>query len=312
MSSALERFDLGGPPQWALVRGRGPVLLMVQAGPGIPMIHDADALERSLALEERFRVVYWDQRGTGKSFDPRDAGAIPRETLVADVRAMARALCERFDVPAVDIVGFSAGATFALLACDGEGVPVRSLTCVGPDVDLLESERSALRFALEEAGRRGHRRALASLRSIGEPPHTDMNQFMTRLRWVANFGGVHRDKDFGALLRTTVARLWASPHYSLGEMIGALRAIGKTQARVLPGLQGLDLLASPMRIEPPVAVFQGRRDAAAPAELGARLAEHLGARLVWFDESAHMPYEEEPARFRDELLRFTSAASLAP
>src|SRR4051812_20132472 len=63
----LQRFELGGPAQWALIRGRSrssPVMLLVQAGPGFPMIHDATALERNLHLEEHFRVVYWDQRGT--------------------------------------------------------------------------------------------------------------------------------------------------------------------------------------------------------------------------------------------------------
>jgi proline iminopeptidase len=164
-----------------------------------------------------------------------------------------------------------------------------------------------MQFALAEAERRNHRRALAALRSLGEPPH-DAKQFMTRVRWVSTFGGVHRQKDFGSMLRTTVARFWRSPHYSLGEMIRALRAIEVTQARVLPAIRGLDLLASPPRIEVPVAIFQGRHDVAAPPALGAKLAERLGARLVWFEESAHMPYEEEPRRFREELLRFVGSS----
>src|SRR5215475_925577 len=86
----LERFDFGGASQWALVRGRSrssPVLLFVQQGPGFPMIHEADAIERQLHLEEDFRVVYWDQRGTGKSLRAMDSGALSLDTLVEDVRA---------------------------------------------------------------------------------------------------------------------------------------------------------------------------------------------------------------------------------
>jgi pimeloyl-ACP methyl ester carboxylesterase len=311
---ALERFDLGGPAQWALVRGRAdrPVLLLVQAGPGLPMIHEARATERRLHLEEHFRVVYWDQRGTGKSFDPRDRETWTLDTLVGDVRAMVRALCDRLGVAELDLVGFSFGASLALLACAEDAPPVRSLVCVGPDVDLLAAEQSALAFALAEAERRGQARALRSLRAIGAPPHADPDRFMTRAKWVANFGGVHRRMGFGAMLRTTLARLWTSPHYTLRERIGALRGIGATLARTLPVLQGFDLLARPLRLGMPVTIFQGRHDVAAPPSLAEALAGRLGADLVWFEDSAHLPHEEEPERFRAELLMALNDRASAP
>jgi pimeloyl-ACP methyl ester carboxylesterase len=308
----LERFDFGGPAQWALVRGQqktSPVLLVVQAGPGLPLIQDAPVLARKLGLEERFRVVYWDQRGTGKSFDVSDRAPLTLEALVDDVRKMVRALCERFGVSAVDVVGFSFGASLALLACEDESLPVRSLTCAGPDVNLLEAERFALAFAVAEAERRGSRRALRQLGAIGAPPHADPKHFMTRVQWVANFGGVYRGMTFGGITRETLLRLWRSRHYTLAEMFRALKAVGVTQERMLPALQGLDLLARPLHPRPPVAIFQGRFDAAAPPALAAQLARHIGAELVWFEASAHVPYEEEPARFREELFRFVSRVS---
>jgi pimeloyl-ACP methyl ester carboxylesterase len=304
---SLERFDFGGPAQWALVRGRSralPVLLLVQEGPGFPMIHDAQAIEQRIRLEEPFRVVYWDQRGTGKSFSARDRGPLAVDTLVGDVRAMVRALCERLGVATIDVVGFSLGGSLALLACAEEGLPVRSLTMVGPDIDLLEAERSAYAFALAEAERRGHKGALRALRAIGAPPHAEPDRFMNRVKWVANFGGVHRGKDYAALAKGTLLALWRSPHYKVREMIGALRGMGATQERALPGLQGFNLLATPLHVPVPVAVFQGRHDPVAPPALAETLAGRLGARLVWFEDSAHRPYEEESGRFREELLRF--------
>jgi pimeloyl-ACP methyl ester carboxylesterase len=308
----LERFDFGGPPQWALVRGRdrsSPVMLLVQQGPGAPMIDDAPELQPLLRLEENFRVVYWDQRGTGRSFDAKDRAPIAWQTAVGDVRAMVRALCQRLGVAQVDVVGFSFGASLALLACADETLPVRSLTCVATDVNLLAAERFAYAFSLAEAERRGHTRALRALRAIGDPPHAETKRFMERVKWVATFGGVHRGKTYGGLMRTNIARLWRSPHYNLRQMIGALRGFEATTERLLPAYQGLDLLATPLRIRPPVAVFQGRQDKVAPPDLAAELAARLGVDVVWFEESAHMPQEEEPVRFRQELLRFVSSAS---
>ena len=311
-TNALERFDFGGPPQWALVRGQSrssPVMLLVQQGPGAPMIDDAAALQRQLHLEENFRVVYWDQRGTGKSFDAKDRAPIARETVVGDVRAMVRALCERLDVAQIDVVGFSFGASLALLACGaGDTLPVRSLACVAVDVNLLAAERFTYAFTLAEAERRGDKRALRALRAIGAPPHADPKHFTTRVKWAANFGGVYRGKDFGALLRANIARLWKSPHYNLREMIGALRGFDSTVARLLPAYQGFDLLATPPRVRPPVRFFHGRHDKVAPPDLATELAARIGVDVIWFDESAHMPQEEEPVRFREALLQFVAGA----
>src|SRR5712691_144032 len=66
----LEAVQLGGITQSIRVRGAdasNPVLLLMQQGPGLPMINEARRLEHLLGLEKAFTVVYWDQRGTGLS-----------------------------------------------------------------------------------------------------------------------------------------------------------------------------------------------------------------------------------------------------
>jgi hypothetical protein len=66
----LEGVQLGGITQWIRIRGAdasNPVLLLMQQGPGLPMINEARRLEHLLGLEKAFTVVYWDQRGTGLS-----------------------------------------------------------------------------------------------------------------------------------------------------------------------------------------------------------------------------------------------------
>ena len=66
----LEGIQLGGITQWVRIRGAdasNPALLLMQQGPGLPIINDAPRLEHLLGLENAFTVVYWDQRGTGLS-----------------------------------------------------------------------------------------------------------------------------------------------------------------------------------------------------------------------------------------------------
>src|SRR5262249_27361631 len=145
----LERFEINGTTQWALIRGQkpdAPVMLLIQQGPGFPMIQEAPELERDLKLEAEFRVVYWDPRGTGKSCVASARGELTIDDLAADVRAMVRALCRRCAVERVHVVGFSLGGTLGLLAAAGDPAPIASLVCVGPDVNFAESERYAYAF----------------------------------------------------------------------------------------------------------------------------------------------------------------------
>src|SRR5271169_4250918 len=71
----LEAIQAGGTTQWIRVRGAdasNPVLLLIQQGPGLPMINEARRFERVLGLEQAFTVVYWDQRGCGRSLRGRE------------------------------------------------------------------------------------------------------------------------------------------------------------------------------------------------------------------------------------------------
>ncbi len=69
---ALEKVKINNSDQWVLVRGKNvkaPLILHVQAGPGMPIIPEACTMEKLLHLEGNYLVAYWDQRGCGKSFD---------------------------------------------------------------------------------------------------------------------------------------------------------------------------------------------------------------------------------------------------
>jgi hypothetical protein len=56
--------------EWIRIRGANasnPVLLLIQQGPGLPMINEVRRFEHLLGLEQDFTVIYWDQRGCGRS-----------------------------------------------------------------------------------------------------------------------------------------------------------------------------------------------------------------------------------------------------
>ena len=209
--STLQRVRLGGTEQWIRIQGKdtsNPVLLLIQQGPGFPMINEAADDSRRWRLEDDFVVVYWDQRACGRSF----RNTIPPESItvgqmVADTYELIQALTQQLNVTHIYVAGFSLGGTIAVLTASRHPEHVRAVVCVGLDVHFDRAERAAYDYALEQAMRRGNKRAVRELRRIGLPPHLDTATFGTRVKWVTNFGGVNRQETYTTLALKTLRQL---------------------------------------------------------------------------------------------------------
>jgi pimeloyl-ACP methyl ester carboxylesterase len=315
----LEPVQLGGITQWIRVRAAdaaNPPLLLMQQGPGLPVVNEAAGWEDLLGLERDHTVVYWDQRGTGLSARPLLGRSrrfpISVTLMVEDTLSLLELLRDRFGRPAV-VVGFSFGATFAAYAARRRPDLVAALVAVGMDVDVPAAERNIHEFVLRSARIRGNARAVRQLRRIGPPPHVTGRRFRTRARWAADFGGVSAHTDYHGILRALVLGLVRSPDYSGAAAIRALLGIGTSQSALLPELAGTDLVGTVPSLDVPVVLVQGRLDQVAPSAAAVRFHDALSAprkRLVWFENSAHTPHLDEPERFRD-LLRELHAAQPA-
>src|SRR3954452_212673 len=307
----LEAVELGGITQWIRVRGSdptNPVLLLMQQGPGLPIINDVRHFERSLALEQAFTVVYWDQRGTGLSALPLTNAAnrfeITVDKMVSDTVALLELLGERHGRPPI-VAGFSFGATFAAYAAMRRPDLVSALVAVGMDIDVPAAEQHTYDFVLSVAAKQGNRRAMRQLEKIGPPPHVTVAKFGTRARWAANFGGVTVGATYSRLARTLMASLVRSPDYSAAGTLRTLRGISASRAALLPQLAGTDLVTTMPRLDVPIVLAQGRLDQVTPGAVAQRFYDSLSApskHLVWFGASAHTPQLDEPDKLRHLLL----------
>jgi pimeloyl-ACP methyl ester carboxylesterase len=315
----LEPVQIGGITQWIRIRGTNasnPVLLLMQHGPGLPIINEARRFERLLKLKKDFTVVYWDQRGTGLSSPSLRTNSnqieISASRMVDDTVSLLEQLRDRFDRKTF-IAGFSFGATFAAQAAVLRPDLVAALVATGMDIDIPSADHHIYGFVLSTARQRGNQRAIRQLEKIGPPPHLDAKQFSTRARWAANFGGVTANANYNTLLRALLSSLLRSPDYSVADVIRTVRGINTTLAALLPQLATTDLVRTIPRLEVPIVMAQGRLDQVAPGQAAQRFYDSLtapGKQLVWFENSAHTPQYDEPAKFRD-LLTSVRASHLA-
>jgi pimeloyl-ACP methyl ester carboxylesterase len=313
---SLEAIQAGGTTQWIRIRGAdasNPVLLLIQQGPGLPMINETRRFEHLLGLEQAFTVIYWDQRGCGRSLrTPTGRDSISLAKMASDTVSLLDFLRSRFGGKAY-VAGFSFGATLGAHAAAQRPDLVAALVAVGMDVDGAAAGHGAYDFALAAARQRGSRRAIRQLEAIGPPPHLTAKQFATRVRWATNFGGVTTGETYATLARGLIASLVRSPDYSAGDVIRTVRGITATQAALLPELATMDLAATVPRLDVPVVMVQGRLDQVAPGAAAQRYASALqspGKQLVWFENSAHTPHLEEPGKFR-ALVMGVRASQLA-
>jgi pimeloyl-ACP methyl ester carboxylesterase len=311
MIDTLQGVQLGGMTQWIRVRGTdrsNPVLLLMQQGPGLPIINEARIFARLLGLETDFTVVYWDLRGTGLSAPPLSKSAnrfeISAEVMVDDTVSMLGLLHRRFGGKTL-VAGFSFGATFAAQAAVRRPDLVAALVATAMDIDVPAAENHTYDFVLRTAHEHGNRRAIRQLEKIGPPPHQDVKQFSTRARWAMNFGGVTVGKNYAGITRTLLGSLVRSGDYSIADIARTLRGITSTQAALLPELATTDLVSTIPSLDVPIAIAQGRLDQVAPGAVSQRFYDSLKApskQLVWFENSAHTPQFDEPGNFRRLLL----------
>lgn len=258
----------------------------------MPAMYLARAWQRP--LEENFVVVHWDRRGAGKSYEAGLAGELSVRQTLADTYALTRHLRERFDQERIFLVGHSWGTYLGMLAAAEHPEYYAAYVGMGQLAGDAAANRQAQAAFLRGVAAHDDTSLLRRLELI--PPDIREDDLF---RYGAELYG---SQSFWPLLWTGTR----APEYSLADVFNVKRGAQEVAARMqYDAVEGpLDLALT--RLEIPVFFFLGRRDYTTPAPLAAAYFQRLEApfkRLVWFEESAHFPFFEEPARCRAELVR---------
>jgi pimeloyl-ACP methyl ester carboxylesterase len=297
---------LGGLDQWVMIRGESvanPPLIMLHGGPG--WSETGFFRHFNASLERSFTVVYWDQRGAGKSFErsiPRSSMNV--EQFVSDLDELVDAVCERLGKSKAAIFGHSWGSALGVLY--GARFPGKVALYVGSGQigDWGAGEQASYAFALAEAERRGNRRAVRKLRAIGPPPYPAGAVFTERT-WVVRFEGGMRPR---ALWKVGRAVLGARES-SILELPNAMRAFRFSMDAMWAEVSRLNLIELAPALQMPVFLFLGRKDHFVPPQTSVAYFDALSApskKLVWFEESGHEQFIDEPDKFNAamaELVR---------
>jgi proline iminopeptidase len=301
--AVMERMKLGGVEQSITIRGRNtraPILIWLHGGPGM----DSTGMSRyyNAQLEDHFLVVYWTQRGTGRSY----ASDVPAKSMtigqfVADLDQLIAVLKRRFGQNKVVLAGHSWGTSIGVGYAQAHPENVAAYVGIGQIANGAEGERRTYAFTLAEAKRLSNAEALADLKRIGPPPYP-VESMLVQRGWLEKFGGAwHRPRSLFQLMLTSYKAsemTWYDGIMFKAGIDFSLAALGTEIDRV-------DWMGKANRFAVPVFIVAGRYDRNTDANLAHEYFDKIEApvkQFKWFEHSAHSPPFEEPQAFNDFMI----------
>lgn len=305
--------EINGVQQGMIIRGKSvdnPVLLFVHGGPGMPEYILPYYYDNP--LEEIFTVCWWDQRGSGLSFDGSLAPEeVTLENLVSDAIGVTNYLRERFGQDKIYLMAHSWGTVPGIYTA--QAAPELYHAYIGMAqisgqpgeeeiiVDHLTgqyrqqgNEKMALK--LEEAVKNGSY-AGSALR----------DKAMHEL-------GVGTLRDMDSVITGVFLPSWQCRAYTIGEKINLWRGKFGGVNRGLIENMDVDLTEAVPRLEIPAYFFSGAYDYTVYHGYSKLYLEKLEAPVKGFysfAESAHGPLFEEPEKagriLREDVLAGSGA-----
>lgn len=276
--------------------GEGPSIVVLHGGPDF----DYDYLLPELdCLAERFRVIYYDQRGRGRSADGVRPDDVTLESEIGDLDHVRR----HFGLESMAVLGHSWGGV----------------------------------LAMEYAGRHPERLTHLILMNTAPASYEDVQLFRQHLRGIRPAGDIEAMQSLAATAEfragdPDVEAEYYRIHYRhtlhapalLDRLLPRLRT-NFTPARVLTARAiedrlyeetwsspGYDLLPKLRRLAAPTLVLHGENDFV-PVQVAAHVAEAIpGARLAVLRHCGHFAYLEAPDAVARQVNQLFTAGSTAP
>jgi pimeloyl-ACP methyl ester carboxylesterase len=320
--SSLEEITLGDVKQWIFIRGTdqsNPVLLFLHGGPGAPICGISSARSFDAELINRFTIVHWDQRGTGKSYDPDiPVESMTYDRLVADCNELIDSLRHRFNTKKVFLVGHSAGSIIGLKTAHQYPDKLYAYVGVGQIINEYERQQIWYNFGLEEAEKAGDTNTHHDITEIGPPPFERLEQVNQMEGYISKYGGVIHEHSMQLML-AMMLRSFTSPEYSLPEAFNTfvfMKGREFTMQAMWEDIQKVDLTQEIQSIQVPLYFFEGRYDMVTPLEpvttFYNAVTDERGKTLIMFEHSAHFVMVEEKEKYQDALVNIVLKESLNP
>jgi len=291
-----------------------PVVLFLHGGCGSP--DRAQVMKFQSPLANRFTIVAWDQRGTGYSYDKKEAKSltITKDIYVEDAANVAEYLKARFHQDKIIVVGHSFGSVLGVWLAKQHPENILVFVGIGQCIDYIANEELSYDWTLEEAKRVNDKKSVKKLEKIGRPENGiyqgNHSKCVLKQRAVLHkLGGAtyaNRKPYICELLFHDVPIM--REEYSISGLIKYLKGLSYVMKQPLANTNP-DFINTVKSLNVPVYLTLGRHDNNCVATLAERWLNQLEApekKLVWLENSAHSPQWEEPEKWNEIFCELVS------
>lgn len=291
--------DINGVRQGMIIKSKdpsNPVLLYLHGG----MPEYFLSRQYPTGLEDNFTVVWWEQRGSGLSYDPETPReSINSEQLIADTLAVTNYLRQRFKKDKIYLMSHSGGTFIGIQAAARAPELYYAYIGVAQVSDQFESERLAYEYMLEEFKANGNDSMVRKLEAAPVSIADGISDKYLSLRDMAMHSlGVGTTHVMKSVLTGIFLPSLFHPEYTFMEKINLWRA--KSQSGVSSMWKEMintDMSEKIPELDIPVYFFEGVHDYTCSFSGAQSYFKTLKAPLKGlyiFEQSAHSPVFEEP------------------
>jgi L-proline amide hydrolase len=296
--SELRKVEVNETALEVMIRGNNrdnPVIVFVHGGPynsEIPYVRKYQDL-----LEQKFTIVHYDQRGSGKSYEfGSDYSKITASTHVDDLIALTAYIKDYLNQDQVILIGHSFGTYIATIAAAKEPGLYRAYVGIGQMSDTIESELDNLYKCLEAAKAAGDMEDVKYL--SGLEPSISQGKAITPRDYVRKYGFAARNIDENA---DYLNGFLFGSEYNLLDVIRYYTALIKYQDALITEALNHPISDIVTEINIPVYFVMGKYDSMTSPDAAEKYLDRLTGEavheLVMFEDSAHYPQFEEKEEF---------------
>ena len=295
--STIDYIRIGDIEQSVLIRSKNtnnPILLFLHGGPGMPLMYLAHEFQRP--LEDNFTVVQWDRRGAGKTYSrnkPIPESMTTRQ-LIEDAFELIDTLRNRYNQDKIILIGHSFGTHLGSIMVKEQPELFSAYIAIGQVVDEQKSFLLQKEFIRKQASLNDNQDIIEAI---------EKQDYRYLENWLFEFGGeLKGSKSFFPLIWSGLQ----APEYTLAEAFNLAKGSSFSSSNMTYNVLSKSIYHEITEYGIPVYFFVGIADFTTPHELITEYYNLVKApkkEIVYFHNSAHFPFFEEPRAFCREVNR---------
>lgn len=303
-----EYVNIGGIEQYFLhyqTSPENPVFLFIHGGPGQSETMFAYVIEEY--SKRNYNIVYYDQRGAGKTFMKNRSCTADFNSLKQDLSEAVLYIKKKYKKDKIGIIGHSWGSVLGSMFAMEHPEHLSCYIGCGQVIDIFENERVGLKILKNEIANSQNSRDLKAIKNLGEYPVKYFNMDVYRkMGIVRKLQGKY--KLAVAIDKKLLRLVLKSPIITIKDFIAFLICF-KANFKVLDELMRFNLFDYGTEYKIPVYYVLGERDQQTPIEISKGYFEQISApdkKLYLIPDAGHAAMLDNTREYRAAICEIAA------